>query len=195
MRFCSQCGAGVSLTVPEGDNVARHVCDDCGTIHYQNPKIVVGCIPEWEGRLLLCRRAIEPRYGLWTLPAGFMENGETVQQGAARETLEEAQARVQVGALYALFNLPHINQVYMLFRARLTAPEYGAGAESLETQLMEEADIPWEAIAFPVIQESLRLYLRDRATGRFPLRAGSICRLPDEAGERRYQVLLEDTPE
>lgn len=168
----------------------RHVCAECGTIHYQNPKIVVGCIPEWGDQLLLCKRAIEPRYGLWTLPAGFMENGETVQQGAARETLEEAQAQVEVGALYALFNLPHINQVYMLFRARLRAPEYGPGAESLETQLMSESEIPWDEIAFPVIHESLQLYFRDRATGRFPLRTGSIRRLEGQA--RRYEVLIED---
>ncbi|MBK1704423.1 NUDIX hydrolase [Halochromatium glycolicum] len=192
MRYCSQCGAGVTLTVPEGDNMPRHVCQDCGTIHYQNPKIVVGCIPEWGDRLLLCRRAIEPRYGLWTLPAGFMENGETVQQGAARETFEEAEARVEVGALYALFNLPHINQVYMLFRARLLAPEFGPGSESLEAELMTEAEIPWEEIAFPVIQESLQLYFRDRAAGRFPLRAGSIRRL--DGPERRYEVTLEDAP-
>lgn len=190
MRYCSQCGAGVSVQVPEGDNMPRHVCPACGTIHYQNPKIVVGCIPEWEDRLLLCRRAIEPRYGLWTLPAGFMENGETVQQGAARETLEEAEARVEVGALYALFNLPHINQVYMLFRARLLVPEFGPGTESLETQLMTESEIPWDEIAFPVIHESLQLYFRDRAAGHFPLRAGSIRRL--EGPERRYEVTLED---
>lgn len=167
----------------------RHVCAECGTIHYQNPKIVVGCIPEWENQLLLCKRAIEPRYGLWTLPAGFMENGETVQQGAARETLEEAKAKVEVGSLYALFNLPHINQVYMLFRARLLAPEFGPGAESLETQLMTESEIPWDEIAFPVIHEALQFYFRDLATGQFPLRAGSIRRL-DRPG-RRYEVTLE----
>lgn len=190
MRYCSQCGAGVTLRVPEGDNMPRHVCAECGTIHYQNPKIVVGCLPEWEDRLLLCKRAIEPRYGLWTLPAGFMENGETVQQGAARETLEEAEARVEVGALYALFNLPHINQVYMLFRARMLTPEFGPGSESLETELMRESEIPWEELAFPVIHESLRLYFRDRAAGQFPLRAGSIWRL--EGPERRYEVSLED---
>jgi ADP-ribose pyrophosphatase YjhB (NUDIX family) len=195
MRYCSQCGAGVTVKVPAGDNVPRHVCGECGTIHYQNPKIVVGCIPEWEDRLLLCRRAIEPRYGLWTLPAGFMENGETVQQGAARETLEEAEARVEVGGLYALFNLPHINQVYMLFRARLLEPRYGPGSESLETELMTEAEIPWDEIAFPVIHESLRLYFHDRAAGQFPLRAGSIERLSSAAGaERRYQITLEDAP-
>ncbi|MBK1619008.1 NUDIX hydrolase [Lamprobacter modestohalophilus] len=190
MRYCSQCGSGVTFTVPEGDNMPRHVCAQCGTIHYQNPKIVVGCIPEWGDQLLLCKRAIEPRYGLWTLPAGFMENGETVQQGAARETWEEAEARVEVGRLYALFNLPHINQVYMLFRARMLEPEFGPGSESLETQLMTESEIPWDEIAFPVIQESLQLYFRDRAAGHFPLRTGSIRRL--DGPERRYEVTLED---
>ena len=190
MKYCSQCGSSVTWTVPAGDNLPRHVCDACGTIHYQNPKIVVGCIPEWEDRLLLCRRAIEPRYGLWTLPAGFMENGETVQQGAARETREEAEAEVEVGSLYTLFNLPHIDQVYMLFRAQLRQPRFGAGAESLETRLMRESEIPWDEIAFPVISEALQLYFRDRAAGRFALRTGSIRRL--EGAGRRYEVSLQE---
>jgi ADP-ribose pyrophosphatase YjhB (NUDIX family) len=119
MKFCSNCGHAVTLKVPPGDTVPRHVCDSCDTIHYLNPRMVVGCIVEWDNRILLCKRAIGPRYGYWTVPAGFMENGETTQAGAARETLEEANARVEVGPLYALYNIPHINQVYMLFRARL----------------------------------------------------------------------------
>jgi ADP-ribose pyrophosphatase YjhB (NUDIX family) len=188
MNFCSHCGETVTLRVPDGDNLPRHVCDACGAVHYQNPKIVVGCIPEWEDRILLCKRAIEPRYGLWTLPAGFMENGETVQQGAARETLEEARAEVVVGPLYTLFNLPHISQVYMLFRARLTSLDFGPGAESLAVELVREADIPWDEIAFPVITESLRLYYRDRAAGRFPLRCGHIERLPGP--ERRFHTRI-----
>jgi ADP-ribose pyrophosphatase YjhB (NUDIX family) len=188
MNYCSQCGEPVQVRVPEGDNMPRHVCDACGTIHYMNPKVVVGCIPEWEDRILICRRAIEPRYGLWTLPAGFMENGETVQQGAARETLEEASAEVSVGALYALFNLPHINQIYMLFRARMERPEFGPGTESLEVELVREDQIPWDEIAFPVIAETLRLYYRDRAEGRYPLRSGEIIRLPGP--ERRLQTLV-----
>jgi ADP-ribose pyrophosphatase YjhB (NUDIX family) len=166
----------------------RHVCAACGTIHYQNPKIVVGCIPEWEDKILLCKRAIEPRYGLWTLPAGFMENGETVQQGAARETLEEAEARVEIGDLYALFNLPHINQVYMLFRGRLLDLDYRPGYESLEVALMDEAEIPWQDIAFPVIEESLRLYFGDRVHGAFRLRFGDIMRLEGEG--RRYHTRI-----
>ena len=188
MRFCSECGQAVTLRVPDGDNLPRHVCDACGTVHYQNPKIVVGCIPEWEDRILLCKRAIEPRYGLWTLPAGFMENGETVQQGAARETLEEARAEVQVGQLYALFNLPHISQVYMLFRAQLMRPSFGPGAESLEVRLLREEEIPWDDIAFPVIGEALKLYYRDRAAGDFRLRSGHIERLPGP--QRRFRTSI-----
>jgi len=155
MNFCSHCGQPVTLRIPVGDTLPRHVCDACGTIHYQNPKIVTGCIPEWEDRLLLCRRAIEPRRGLWTLPAGFMENGETTAEGAARETLEEALARVEIDRLYALFNIPHINQVYLMFRARLLDLEFAPGPESLEVALFREDEIPWQELAFPVVQETL----------------------------------------
>lgn len=188
MKYCSQCGALVSLVVPAGDTMPRHVCSDCGTIHYQNPKVVVGCIPEWEGRILMCRRAIEPRYGFWTLPAGFMENGETVQQGAARETLEEARARVEISGLYTLFNLPHINQIHMLFRSQLLDLDFGPGAESLDVALVDQAQVPWDAIAFPVIEESLRLYFQDRAEGRFRLRSGDIVRI--EGPERRWRTTV-----
>jgi ADP-ribose pyrophosphatase YjhB (NUDIX family) len=191
MKFCSDCGAEVRLAIPAGDHLPRHVCGSCGTIHYRNPKMVVGCIPEWvDDRILLCRRAIEPRYGLWTLPAGFMENGETVQQGAARETLEEAQARVAVGALYSMFNLPHIDQVYLLFRARLLNLDFGPGSESLEVALFDPADIPWDALAFPVVAESLRLFVADRANGIVGLRSGTIVRTPGE--HMRYRIELHD---
>ncbi|MCU7797013.1 MAG: NUDIX hydrolase [Candidatus Thiodiazotropha sp. (ex Myrtea spinifera)] len=189
MKFCSQCGSTVEVNIPEGDNRPRHVCAACGTIHYQNPKIVVGCIPVWQEKVLLCRRAIEPRYGFWTVPAGFMENGETSQQGAARETLEEACARVDVEGLYTLFNLPHINQIYLLFRSRLLDLDFGAGAESLDVGLFEEHEIPWDEIAFPVVRETLRLYFKDREQADFPLRGGTIERLPGEG--RRFRVLLD----
>ena len=187
MNFCSQCGAPVHVRIPEGDNLPRYVCTACATIHYQNPKIVAGCIPEWQGRVLLCRRAIEPRYGLWTLPAGFMENGETTPAAAARETLEEANAVVKDLELYGVFNLPHINQVYMLFRGRLQEGQASAGAESLEVRLCEEAQVPWDELAFPVIRETLELFFEDRRRGVYPLRMSDIMRGADNRIEvRRY---------
>jgi ADP-ribose pyrophosphatase YjhB (NUDIX family) len=176
MKFCSNCGSPVTLKVPAGDSLPRHVCDTCNAIHYQNPRMIVGCIPEWEDRILLCRRAIEPRYGLWTVPAGFMENGETTFQGAARETLEEANARVEVGALYALYNIPHINQVYMLFRARLLDTDFSAGAETLETRLFTEPEIPWEQIAFATVRNTLTHYFDDRKRGEYKFHMGTIER-------------------
>jgi ADP-ribose pyrophosphatase YjhB (NUDIX family) len=162
MNFCSQCGAPVSSRVPPGDDRARYVCDSCGTIFYSNPKIVAGCIPQWGEQVLLCRRAIEPRSGLWTVPAGFMENGESTAQAAARETLEEANARVEIGKLFAYLNIPAINQVYVIFLARLLDIDYSAGAESLEVRLFDEHQIPWEEIAFPSIERALRFYYQDR---------------------------------
>ena len=176
MKFCSNCGATVEQRVPEGDSLPRFVCSACGVIHYQNPRMIVGCIPEWEDRILLCRRAIEPRHGLWTVPAGFMENGETTFQGAARETLEEANARVEVGQLYALYNIPHINQVYILFRARLLDLDFSAGAETLETRLFTEAEIPWEQIAFLTVRNTLTHYYSDRKKGAYGFHLGTIER-------------------
>ena len=174
MKFCSQCGATVEHKVPEGDTLPRYVCDACDTIHYQNPKVVTGCIPEWEDRILLCRRAIEPRTGLWTLPAGFMENSETSSEGAARETLEEACARVDIGDLYALFNIPHISQVYLIFRAQLLDLDYSPGLESLEVELFAEHEIPWDEIAFGVVKETLQRYFKDRAHGAYSLQVDDI---------------------
>ncbi len=166
MNFCSHCGANVSLKIPDGDNVPRHVCDACGAIHYINPKIVVGCVPEHDdGRILMCMRAIEPRRGFWTVPAGFMEIGETLEQGAARETREEALANVEIGSLLAVINVLRVHQVHVFFRARLIGDEYGVGEESLESQLYQESDIPWDKIAFPSTGFALRTYLDDRAKG------------------------------
>lgn len=167
MRFCSSCGEQVVSRVPPGDDRERYVCDACSTIHYSNPKIVAGCIPEWEDRILLCKRAIEPRSGLWTLPAGFMENQETTQEAAARETLEEACARVEVGGLFSYLNVPRISQVYVLFRARLLDTDFAAGSESLEVALFAESEIPWEELAFQSIEITLRRYFEDRARGAF----------------------------
>ena len=168
LKFCSQCGASVELKIPDGDNLPRFICMQCETIHYQNPKIVTGCIPEWEDKILLCKRAIEPRIGLWTLPAGFMENRETTQQAAQRETQEEAHADVEILDLYALYNIPHISQVYILFRAKLLNLNFKPGIESLDVQLYEEKDIPWDNIAFPVIKKTLLHYFEDRKQGTFP---------------------------
>jgi ADP-ribose pyrophosphatase YjhB (NUDIX family) len=186
MNFCSNCGSPrLVLRVPPDDNLPRQVCDACGTIHYQNPKIVVGCLPVWEDRVLLCKRAIEPRYGLWTLPAGFLENGETVVAGAARETLEEANARVVVGDLYTMISLPHINQVYMMFRARLADLEFGPGEESLEVRLFAEPEIPWESLAFRTITRTLRTFFLDRKLGDFPVRVSSLERRPPVSPDLR----------
>ncbi len=176
MKFCSHCAAAVSHKIPPGDSLPRYVCDHCQTIHYQNPRMVVGCIPQWEDKILMCRRAIEPRYGLWTLPAGYMENGETLADGAARETMEEACARVKVGPLYTVYNIPHVNQVYLLFRAQLLDLNFRPGTESLETQLMTEAEIPWEHIAFATIRETLKHFFADRARQQFELHVGTIER-------------------
>ncbi len=159
-------------------------------VHYQNPKVVVGCIPAWEDKILLCRRAIEPRSGLWTLPAGFMERGETTQAGAARETLEEANARVEVGPLYSLFNLPHIDQVYLLFRSRLLDLDFYPGEESSEVRLFSEAEIPWGELAFPVVRETLVLYFRDQVTGYQGMYSGDIVR--DRDGVRRYRIRIHE---
>jgi len=174
MNYCSECGAKVAFTVPAGDNVPRFVCAACHTIHYQNPKIVAGCIPAWKDQLLLCRRAVEPRYGLWTFPAGFMENGETSEQAAARETWEEAEAEVDITSLYAVFSIPHVSQVYLIFRGTMRHPDFRAGHESLEVRLVRPDAIPWEALAFPVIHETLHCYAQDLREGRFPVHLGTI---------------------
>lgn len=192
MNFCSQCGGPISLRVPEGDNLPRYVCDRCGAIHYQNPKIVAGCVPEWEGRILLCKRAIEPRYGLWTLPAGFMENGETTAQAAAREAQEEANTVVSDLVLYGVFNLPQINQVYMMFRGRLREPQFSAGAESLEVDLFEEHAIPWDMLAFPVIREILEIFFDERRTGDYGVHMGDITRGPDRQVRIERQRITRD---
>lgn len=181
MNFCANCGTRVVLRVPPGDSLPRHVCDACGTIHYQNPKMVVGCIPEWEDRILLCRRAIEPRHGLWTVPAGFMENGETTGDGAARETLEEANARVEVLSLFAIYNIPHISQVYMLFRARLLDLDFFPGEETLELKLCNEAEVPWDEIAFATVRNTLTHYFNDKRRGHFGFHMGTIEPMPRRA--------------
>jgi ADP-ribose pyrophosphatase YjhB (NUDIX family) len=176
MKFCNQCGNAVNLHIPEGDDRHRHVCGDCETIHYQNPNIIAGCLATYQGKVLLCKRAIEPRHGFWTLPAGFMENNESVEEGAMRETWEEAQAKVELQGLYTLFSLPEINQVYMIYRGKMTKPEFGAGIESLEVELFSEAEIPWDQLAFPVMKKTLRHFFEDRKTEQYPLRSEALYR-------------------
>jgi ADP-ribose pyrophosphatase YjhB (NUDIX family) len=177
VKFCSNCGsAALEFRVPDGDTLPRHVCAQCGAIHYQNPKVVVGCLPEWQGRVLLCKRAIEPRKGLWTVPAGFLENGETLAAGALRETLEEADARVAIDSLYTVISLPHISQVYVIFRSTLGDLDFGPGPESLEVALFREEDIPWDQLAFRTIARTLRNYFLDRKLGHFPVHVSAIER-------------------
>jgi ADP-ribose pyrophosphatase YjhB (NUDIX family) len=165
MNFCSSCGTRVTLKVPEGDFLPRHVCDNCGTIHYLNPKLVVGSVPEYQGRILICRRGIEPRVGFWTIPAGFMENDETLEAGAAREAKEEARIDVEIGSLLLLANVTHARQVHVFFRSRMLTPDFGVTHESLEVRLVEERDIPWDDLAFPSTESALRAFVEDRAAG------------------------------
>jgi len=167
MNYCSQCGAPVEFRIPPGDTHARHICPRCATIHYLNPKLVVGSVVDWQGDILLCRRAIEPRHGFWTLPAGFMENGESTLQAAVRETAEEACARIEIDDLFALINLPYIDQVHLFYRGRLLDTDFAPGTESLETRLFAEADIPWDELAFRSVSLCLKAYFSDRRAGRF----------------------------
>ena len=166
MKFCPSCGAPVAQRIPPGDHRPRSVCSACGTVHYRNPKLIAGCVPEHAGRILICRRAIEPRRGYWTIPAGFMEVGETLQQAAARECMEEALAGVEVGSACAVVHVLHAEQVHVMFRATLPEPRFGIGPESLETVLCEEREIPWPELAFASVEFTLRRWLEDRAAGR-----------------------------
>jgi len=174
IKLCNSCGAEVAHRIPEGDSLLRAVCDACGTIHYQNPKLVVGCLPVYGDRILICKRAIEPRLGLWTLPAGFMENEESASEGAAREALEEANARVQIEDLYTVYSIPRISQVYMMFRAKLLDLDFSPGPESLEVKLVTAEEIPWGELAFAMLRRTLEHFLEDRKRGTFVTRFGDI---------------------
>lgn len=184
MKYCSDCGHPVERRVPSGDHLPRHVCPSCGAIHYQNPKVIVGCIPEWEDRILMCRRDIEPRRGLWTFPAGFLELGETSGEGAARETREEARAEVEVGEILVVINVPYVSQLYLIHRGRLKSPHAAPTVESSECVLMREDEIPWDEIAFPTIWHSLKFFFADRARGRYEIHTLELTarpRRPDKA--------------
>jgi ADP-ribose pyrophosphatase YjhB (NUDIX family) len=174
VKFCCYCASPVVSRVPPGDSLPRWICDECGEIHYQNPKLVLGTVPEYQDKVLLCRRAIEPRYGYWTLPAGYMENNETAGEAAARETLEEAGARVELGAPFSMISVPRVNQVHLFYRARLLNLDFKPGEETLEVALFSEADIPWKDIAFRTVGRTLKLWLSDRASGRFVFHAEDI---------------------
>jgi len=158
VNYCSQCGQPVTLKIPVDDNRERFVCDHCGFVHYQNPNNVCGAILTRGDELLLCKRAIEPRYGLWTLPAGFMENNETVAEAAAREAMEEANARAGPLSLFGIFSMPYISQVYLMFHGELVSDEISAGQESLDVGMFTREQIPWDELAFPVVTHSLNLF-------------------------------------
>jgi len=174
MKFCANCGAAVVQRVPPGDTLARWVCEHCGEIHYQNPKLVIGTVPEHEGKVLLCRRAIEPRYGYWTLPAGFMENDETTAQAALRETLEEAGAAVEPQEPFTLISVPRVNQVHLFYRARLRSVDYKPGEETLEVALVEEAAMPWQELAFRTVAYTLKRWFEDRSRGNYQFHAADL---------------------
>ncbi len=174
IHFCSQCGTRTSLTIPPGDNLPRFVCEACQHIHYQNPKIVVGTISTWEDQVLLCRRAIEPGYGRWTLPGGFMEEDETVEQGAMRETIEESGAEIDITTLYSVYSIPHINQVHMMFRANMCNSNFAAGEESLAVKLFRHNEIPWNELAFRVIRATMKHYVDDFNQNNDSVHVGTI---------------------
>jgi ADP-ribose pyrophosphatase YjhB (NUDIX family) len=182
MKYCSACGHTVAQSVPPGDNRPRFCCSACGTIHYQNPKLVLGTVPVWQRSVLLCRRAIEPRYGFWTLPAGFMENGETTADGAARETVEEAGAHIELGGLFSVIDVPHVDQVHLFYLAQLTDTQFDPGPESLEAKLFQEHEIPWEQLAFRTVAQTLRWFFADQAQGSFGLHTSAIHYSPKAAG-------------
>lgn len=184
MNFCSECGHTVRFAIPDGDNRPRFLCDSCGTIHYQNPRIIAGTLPYLDNKVLLCKRAIEPRYGYWTLPAGFMENKESLDQAALRETFEEATASINQPELYTVISLPHVDQVFMIFRGELAA-DFAPGVESLEVAMFSEEEVPWDQLAFPTIERSLRHFFADQKQGRFDVHVSEVTR---EDRQRFFKV-------
>ncbi|MFT4020983.1 MAG: NUDIX hydrolase [Acinetobacter sp.] len=182
MNCCIKCGQPTTEKIPLGDSKRRQVCTDCGHIHYENPKIICGALVTWQDKVLLCRRAIEPRYGLWTLPAGYMELFETMEQGAARETQEEAEAEIEIESLYCMYNIPRIGQIYVLFKASLQHGKFGAGPETIESRLFEEHEIPWQELAFPSVKHTLQHYFADRKNNQFPMHLETIGSRLDETG-------------
>ena len=176
MKFCSECGHATNMETPIGDNRKRDVCVNCDAIYYQNPKIITGCIPVFEERVLLCRRAIEPRLGFWTLPAGFMENDETCLEAALRECAEEANVHIDNPIFCGLFDLTHINQVYLFYRGYISNGSFSPGIESLEVKLFKEHEIPWQDLAFPIIELMLKHHFEDMKISHTGVRTGTINR-------------------
>jgi ADP-ribose pyrophosphatase YjhB (NUDIX family) len=177
MKFCSRCGHRVRLAIPEGDTLPRYLCDDCGQVFYSNPKVIVGTLPVWGEKILLCRRSIEPRKGCWTLPSGFLEDGETLAEGARRETVEETGVDVTLGPLFSVFDIPHINQVYLLYRAGLTGPEHPESTpESAAIRLFPAGDLPWAELAFRAVEFALRRYTGGESLGMARVHLGSYIR-------------------
>ncbi|MHB1667347.1 MAG: NUDIX hydrolase [Thiomonas sp.] len=174
IQHCNHCGAPVEHRVPEGDTHLRAVCPACGHVQYENPRNIVGTVPVWEGRVLLCKRAIEPRHGLWTLPAGFMELHETTEQGALRETQEEAGVDVELDGLYCVVNVKPVSQVYLLYRARMLQPTWSPGPETLEARLFSPSEVPWEQLAFRTVGETLRRFFAEQQTGHYNLQVFDI---------------------
>ncbi len=194
MKYCSECGSDVEHKIPDDDNRHRYVCIQCEVIHYQNPNIVAGTVPVDGDKILLCKRAIEPRYGYWTLPAGFMENQETTSEAAMRETWEEAEAKVDLGSLFSVINVPQINQVHMFFLANLRDGKFAAGSESLEVRLFSEEEIPWDDLAFPTVKRTLKHFFEDRKNGKFNVHVSDIFREPREIPEHVAMLYAQDAP-
>ena len=175
IQHCRVCGAKVTYLVPQGDNRERAVCGACGEIHYENPINVVGTVPVWGEQVLLCRRNIEPRYGLWTLPAGFLELGESTAEGALRETVEEAGARIELEGLYTVLNVARVGQLHLFYRARMLDTTLAPGPETIEARLFAEAEVPWDQLAFRTVRQTLEHYFADRRNGGFGVHAGDIA--------------------
>ena len=175
IKHCKACGGEAPYSIPPDDNRERAICKVCGTIHYENPINVVGTVPVWNDKVLLCRRNIEPRYGLWTLPAGFMELGETTEEGAIRETEEEAGARIDLQGLFTLLNVVKVGQVHLFYRASLRDTDFAPGPESMEARLFTEDEVPWDRIAFRTVKETLKRYFDDRRRGQFGLHCADIA--------------------
>jgi ADP-ribose pyrophosphatase YjhB (NUDIX family) len=174
IKHCRACGSPVRYAVPPDDNRERATCTVCGTIHYENPINVVGTVPVWGEQVLLCRRNIEPRYGFWTLPAGFMELGETTAEGALRETVEEAGARVELKGLFTVLNVVRVAQVHLYYRADLLDTHFAPGPETIEAQLFRESEIPWDQLAFRTVRRTLECYFADRRRGQFDVHNADI---------------------